>query len=153
MNRNDNLQLRDPMTVPTDELLEHVLGQSYAAYETLLDALPELEIEQEWQWYTPHKAWFAKGRYFWTTKKGTKKEKNLYWLHVFDGYFNMAVWFKEKNRAKILNADVRDKTKQLISDSETYGKIPTFPIVIEVTSTDTLADIYELINYKKLLEK
>ena len=77
----------------------------------------------------------------------------MYGLHVFDGYFNVAVWLKEKNRAEILNADVSDKTKQLIRNSETYGKMPTFSIVIEVTSTDALADIYTLIDYKKRLEK
>ena len=153
MNHNDTLQLRDPVATPTSELLECILAGSYAAYEALQEALPGLEMEQEWQWYTPHKAWFAKGQHFWTTPKGTKKEKNLYWLYVFSGYFDVAVWFKEKNRAEILSADVSDKTKQLIRDSETYGKMPTFPVVIEVTSTDTLADIYTLINYKKRLEK
>ena len=153
MNPNDKLQLRDPAAEPTDELLECILGGSCAAYEALQDALPGLEMEQEWQWYTPHKAWFAKGQHFWTTPKGMKKEKNLYWLHIFDGYFNVAVWFKEKNREEILRADVSDKTKQLIRDSETYGKMPTFPVVIEVTSIDALIDIYTLIDCKKRLEK
>ena len=153
MSSNNNLQLRDPVETPTLELLEHILGGNYAAYEALQNALPGLDMAQEWQWYTPHKAWFAKGQHFWTTPKGTKKEKNLYWLHVFDGYFDVAVWFKEKNRAEILTADVSDKTKQLIRDSETYGKVPTFPVVFEVTSIDTLTDIYTLIDYKKRLEK
>ena len=153
MNHNDNLQLRDPLAAPTTELLESILGGSYAAYEALQDALPGLEMEQEWQWYTPHKAWFAKGQHFWTTPRGTKKEKNLYWLHVFDGHFDVAVWFKEKNRAEILTADLSEKTKQLILDSQTYGKMPTFPAVIEVTSTDALADIHILIDCKKRLEK
>ena len=153
MNESENPQLRDPGVTPTCELLEPILDVSYAAYEALQDALPDMEMEQEWQWYTPHKAWFAKGQHFWATPKGTKKEKNLYWLHVFEGYFNVAVWFKEKNRGEILRADVSDKTKQLIRDSETYGKMPTFPVVIAVTSTDALADIYTLIDCKKRLEK
>ena len=153
MNNHEKPQLRDPGVTPTGELLEQILSSSYATYEALQNALPGLEMEQEWQWYTPHKAWFAKGQYFWTTPKGIKKEKNLYWLHVFDGHFNVAVWFKEKNRAEILSADVSDKTKQLIRDSETYGKMPTFPVTIEVTSADALADIYTLINCKKILEK
>ena len=153
MNPKDNLQLRDPVDTPTCELLECILGESYVAYEALQDALPDLEMEQEWQWYTPHKAWFAKGQHFWSTPKGTKKEKNLYWLYVFDGYFNVTVWFKEKNRVEILTADVSDKTKQLIRNSEPYGKMPTFPVIIEVTSTDALADICTLIDYKKRLEK
>jgi len=153
MNRSENLQLRDPGITPTSELLECLLGESYAAYEALQDALPELEMEQEWQWYTPHKAWFAKGQHFWTTPKGTNKEKNLYWLHVFDSFFNVTVWFKEKNRMAILTADVSERTKQLVRDSETYGKVPTFPVTIEVTSTDVLTDIYTLINCKKRLER
>ena len=60
MNRNADLQLRDPLVTPTRELLECILGGSYTAYEALQDALPGLDMEQEWQWYTPHKAWFAK---------------------------------------------------------------------------------------------
>ena len=112
-----------------------------------------MEMEQEWQWYTPNKAWFAHGKHFWTTPRGTKKEKNLYWLHVFDGYFDVAVWFKEKNRMELLAADVSEKTKQLILETETFGKVPTFPVIIGVKSTDALTDIFTLIEWKKKLEK
>ena len=38
----------------------------------------------------------AKGQCFWTTRRGTKKEKVLYWLYVYKGCFNVTVWFKEK---------------------------------------------------------
>ena len=153
MNKNDKLQLRDPIITPDNGLLECILGESCVAYEALQDALPGMEMEQEWQWYTPHKAWFAHGKHFWTTLKGTKKEKNLYWLHVFDGYFDVAVWFKEKNRMKLLAVDVSEKTKQLILETETFGKVPTFPVVIEVTSSDALADVFTLIEWKMKLEK
>ena len=152
MNQNDTLQLRDSIITPTNDLLECILGESYAAYEALQDALPGMEIEQVWQWYTPHKAWFAHGRHSWTTPRGTKKEKNLYWLHVFDGYFDVAVWFKEKNRMELLTADVSDKTKRRILETGTFGKVPTFPVVIEVTSADALADVLTLIDWKKKLE-
>ena len=82
--------------------MEQILGDSYAAYETFQDALPGLEMEHERQWYAPYKAWFAKGQYFWATPRGTRKEKTLYWLYVYEGYFIVAVWFKEKNRAEVL---------------------------------------------------
>ena len=153
MSNNDSLQLRDHIITPDTGLLECILGESYAAYEALQDALPGMEMEQEWQWYTPHKAWFAHGKHFWTTPRGTEKEKNLYWLHVFDGWFDVAVWFKEKNRMELLAADVSEKTKQLILETATFGKVPTFPVVIEVKSTDALADIFSLIEWKKKLEK
>jgi len=153
MNNHDKLQLKDADTMPTGEILAQVLGDSYAAYETFQDAMPGLEIEQDWQWYKPYKAWFAKGQHWWTTARGTRKEKNLYWLHVFEGYFSVAVWFKEKNREEILGADVSEKTRQLIRDAETMGKLPTFPVVFDITTTELLDDIYELLDCKKRLER
>ena len=153
MNDHENLQLREPQVTPTRELLEQILGDSYAAYETFQDALPGLEMEQEWQWYTPYKAWFAKGQHFWVTPRGARKEKNLYWLYVYDGYFSVAVWFKEKNRTEVLRADISEKTKKLIRDAETMGKLPTFPVVFDITTVEPLADIYLLLDCKKRIEK
>ena len=153
MNDHENLQLREPEVTPTRELLEQILGDSYAAYETFQEALPGLEMEQEWQWYTPYKAWFAKGQHFWVTPRGARKEKNLYWLYVYDGYFSVAVWFKEKNRTEVLRADISEKTKKLIRDAETMGKLPTFPVVFDITTVEPLADIYLLLDCKKRIEK
>ena len=153
MNKSDELQFRDPETIPTNELLEKVLGSSYAAYEEFQDALPKLEIEQEWQWYTPHKAWFARGQHWWTTSRGTRKEKTLFWLHVLKGYFDVTVWFREKNRNEALMAGVSDKTKQLIREARTMGKVQTFPVVIDITAAEQLSDVYTLIDCKKRTER
>jgi len=152
MNNNEKLRLRELKVPPTGEVLEQVLGDSYAAYETFQKALSGIDIVQEWQWYTPHKAWFARGQYRWTTSRGTKKEKTLYWLHVFEGYFSVAVWFKEKNRMEALNADVSEKAKHMILDAKTMGNVPTFPVVFDITTAESLADIYGLINHKKIIE-
>ena len=153
MDKNEMLRLRDPGVTPTSELLEQTLGDSYASYEIFQEELPGLEIEQEWQWYTPHKAWFARGQHFWTTPRGTQKEKTLYWLHVFDGFFNVTVWFKEKNRMEAMRANVSDKTRQLIRDAKTMGKMPTFPVVFDMTTTESLADLCALIDCKKRIER
>jgi len=153
MDNHEKLRLRDPVEMPTSAVLAQALGDSYVAYETFQEGLLNLEIEQAWQWYTPYKAWFAKGRHWWTTPRGARKEKNLYWLHVFEGYFSVAVWFKEKNRAEVLKASVREKTQQMIRDAKTMGKMPTFPVVFDVTAFEALADIYALIECKKRLER
>ena len=153
MDNHENLRLRDPEVMPTSEILELTLGSGFPAYEAFQDALQELEIEQEWQWYTPYKAWFAKGQHFWTTPRGTRKEKNLYWLHVYEGTFSVAVWFKEKNREEILYSNVSDKTKRLIQNAETMGKMPTFPVVFDITADESLVDVCTLIECKKRLEK
>ena len=150
--RHEMLRLKDRDVMPTSELLELTLGNSYTAYEIFQEELPGLEIEQEWQWYTPHKAWFARGQYFWTTQRGTHKEKTLYWLYVYEGFFSVAVWFKEKNRTEALHANVSEKTRQLIHDAKTMGKMPTFPVVFDITTTEPLADICTLIECKKRTE-
>lgn len=150
---NEKLFLKNPSLAPTDEVLKQALGESFAAYEAFQSALPGLEIEQQWQWYKPHKAWFARGWHRWTTPRGTKKEKTLYWLHVYDGYFNIAVWFLEKNRLELLKSDSSEKTKELIKTGKIFAeKLQTFPVSIDILDTAALADIYELINYKKRLE-
>ena len=152
MNNQRQLQLREREVFPTDEALKEALGSSYAAYETFRNALSGFGIEQQWQWYTPHKAWFAKGQYRWTTSRGTIKEKNLFWLHFFEGYFSVAVWFKEKNRMETLNADVSEKTKHLILDGKTMGNMPTFPVIFDVATVEPLDDIFTLIDCKRRLE-
>lgn len=153
MGHHKNFQLRDPGVVPTSEMLEEILGDSYLAYEMLQDALPALEMEQAWQWYTPYKVWFARGQHFWTTKRGTAKEKTLYWLYVYEGYFSVAVWFKEKNRAELFEACLSEESKRLISDAEPMGKVPTFPVIVDVTNPGALSEIYALLDCKKKLER
>jgi hypothetical protein len=148
----DELQLRERDVIPTSEVLEQVLGDNFFLYEIFQATLPDLEIEQNWQWYTPHKSWYAKGQYFWTTQRGTKKEKNLYWLYIYRSYFVIAVWFKEKNRDEVLKADVSDKTKQLILNAKTEMGLPTFPIMFKITNTNSFNDIYKLLEYKKSIE-
>ena len=153
MNNNEKLRLRECEVPPTDKVLKQVLDDSYAAYETFQKALSSIDIEQEWQWYTPHKAWFARGQHRWTTPRGAIKEKTLYWLHVFEGHFDIAVWFKEKNRMEALNADVSENVKHMILDAKTLGNMPTFPVIFNITTAEPLADIYVLINFKKRIER
>ncbi|MCL2528706.1 MAG: DUF3788 domain-containing protein, partial [Defluviitaleaceae bacterium] len=150
---HEKLSLVNPDEIPAASLIKEILGGSYPAYASLQDTLPNMEMEQVWQWYTPYKAWFARGQHWWTTKRGTKKEKTLFWLYVYEGYFSIAVWFKEKNRIEAQNAHVSEATRQLIREAKTMGKLPTFPVVINVTDIEGLADVYALIGCKKELEK
>ena len=152
MDNHEELELRDPEEIPTYEMLEEILGDSYDVYETFQEALPDLEIEQEWQWNKSHKVWSAKGQHWWTSPRGTEKEKNLYWLLVYKGYFSIAVWFLDKNREKLLKADVSEKTKDIIATEKNAGKMATFRVLFNVKSIEALDDIYTLIDWKKKME-
>jgi len=65
----------------------------------------------------------------------------------------VAIWFKEKSREEVLKADVGEKTRQLICDAKTMGKLPTFPVMFDITATEQLEDIYVLLDCKKRLER
>ena len=149
----EKLRLREPGTEPTDEVLKSILGASYGAYTTFLGALAGLELENEWKFYNCScKSWLARGVYRWTTPRGAKKEKNLYWLSAWDGYFKVAVWFLDKNRGEVLKLNTSEQTKKLIRDAKTLGKMMTFPVECDITTAGALADVYALIKCKKNLE-
>jgi len=151
----EELRLREEGIFPTDEVLKKALGDSYPAYQTFQKGLAELDLSNEWKFYpcVGTKAWMARGEYKWTTVRGANKTKNIYWLSVWDGYFHVAVWFKEMNRAEILKADISEETKQLIRGAKIFGpKMKTFPIEFQVKTTNQIQDIYTLIRYKKKLE-
>lgn len=153
MSKYENLRLKEPNVIPTFEVLEKVLGDSFIAYETFLDELSSFEIEQDWQYYNCGcKSWMAKGQYRWVTKRGTDKEKTIYWLSIWDGYFRVVIWFLEKNRLEILKSNVTEKTKEIIRGAKTFGKLMTFPLEFDITSVSPLGDIYTLIGFKKQLE-
>jgi len=154
MTKHENLRLREAEITPTNEVMKKNIGASYDAYLKLQNALAGLDIQQEWMYYAGcTKSWLAKGQYKWTTPRGTNKEKTIYWLSAWDGFFKLTVWFLEDNRGEILKADVSETTKQLIRNGKMFGpKMRTFPVEFEITTADPLADIYTLIKCKKKLE-
>ena len=154
--KDEKIRLTDPEITPTPEVIEKAIGASYRAYQEFQKALVEFEIQHEWKYYPSPmcgKCWLARGQYRYTTPRGANKEKVIYWSSAWDGYFNVAIWFKEMNRAEILRADISDETRQLIRNAKVFGpKMQTFPVEFEVRNTEPLADIYTLIRYKKRLE-
>jgi hypothetical protein len=154
--KDEKLRLRDPDIFPSTEVLAEVFGDSYGAYEVFRDALAGLDIELEWKYYPSPmcgKCWLAQGKYRYITPRGANKDKTIFWFSAWDGYFNVAIWFKEINRDEILRADVSDETKKLIRNAKLFSqKMRTFPLEFEVRTAEQLADIYTLIRYKKRLE-
>jgi len=155
--KDENLRLREPDIFPTAEVLAKTLGkENNLVYKAFQEELGKLGIEKEWKYYPSPmcgKCWLAQGKYRHTTPRGAKKEKTIFWFSVWDGYFVVAIWFLEQNRAEILDADVSDKTKQLIRNAKLFSqKMKTFPLEFKVADATQLADICTLIKCKKRLE-
>ena len=149
---HEKLRLREPEVTPTDEVLEKTLGSSYGAYAKLQGVLGGLGLEQGWRYYTDGNAWFAKGQMKWTTPRGAKKEKTIYWLSAWEGYFKLAIYFKERSRPEVEKVAVSEKTRRIIAEAKQMGKMPSFPVTFDITADEPLADIYALIDCKKRME-
>ena len=142
-------ELKDNSAEPTDDVIKQALGNLYDVYLDFLELINRIEVEQNWQWYKPYKAWLAKGQYWYLNSRGIKKEKNLYWLHVYKGYFYVVVWFLEKDREQVLKVCKSEEIKNTVMNSAILGKMKTFPVMIKVADNKFLLDIHLLIELRK----
>jgi len=151
--KDETLLLCDPNVEVTDELLAELLGVRYKAYRELVDGLKALDIDLCWQFYKDGTAWLAKGPYTWTGPRGGKREYNTFWLSVWDGFFDVSVYFKDTERGEVLALPLDGSTLDLIRRAERMGKINTFPVTMRVCSETLPPDLLTLIEYKKSLAK
>lgn len=129
---------KDKNIEPIDENLSIVLGNSFSAYKSLLEKLPNFEAVLEWRFYKDG-GWLA---------KVTRKKKTIFWGAAKDGCFTIAFHFNERNKQGVLELDIADELKQIFSNAPINGsKITT--LKINIYSESELPDVYKLIAYKK----
>lgn len=121
-----------------DENLSIILGNSFSAYKTLAEKLPDFEVDLEWHFYKDG-GWLA---------KVTRKKKTIFWGRPELGRFSIAFHFNEKNKDGVLELDISDELKQIFANAPINGsKLTT--LKIDIYSESELPDVYQLIDYKK----
>jgi hypothetical protein len=135
--------LREKNILPTTEVLENVLGESYSAFNELMGIItnPEFGLVPQWNYYNDGKAWLCKVSY---------KKKTVFWLSVWDGYFKIGFYFTEKNSSGVLKMDIEEKIKEEFIQRESIGKL--MPLAISVSNKEQIADVIKVIEYKKSLK-
>lgn len=151
MNEKEVMMLRDPAVPPTEELIFECLGAMAGVYRTFIEESENQEITlMDWRFYNDGKAWLAKGEYHWTTSRGTKKVKPIFWLSIWAGFFKVSFNFKEETRAALLELPLSEGTKAMISQIEANGKkLKYIPIIFDVADSGQLADIAIIAKYRK----
>lgn len=143
-------QLRTPDIEPSESVLSEILKENYTVYRMFLDEMKTREIEVVWRYYTDGKAWLAKGNNRWIGKRGGLREKTLFWLSMWEGYFKVTLYVPENERDDILNLDLEgellDYIKSIVRMGETFR---TLPITFDITSTEQLPSLFKLIDYRK----
>lgn len=148
----DKPLLRDPYIQPTNEIIAAALGEQYPAYTQFLGILTGFDVTPQWRYYNDGKTWLAKGLYQWKSLRGTDKEKTIFWLSIWDGFFRVSFYFAEKAQLGLQGLTVGKNTKRMIEDAKRMGKLKFFPLVFDVRSDDLFDDLGTLINYQKSIK-
>lgn len=137
----ETLALRDGDILPTQEVLEAVLGSSYPAFEELNALLIAMEIRPEWNYYRDGKAWLCKMMF---------KKKNMGWLHVYDGFFRVSFFFMERHLTAIADLNISDCIKEDFYEMKPVGKL--LPMSIAVGDKEKLEDVLTVLRFKRSLK-
>ena len=82
-----DIQLLTARMYPDADTLAKALGERQKAYAELVARITDLGIETEWRYYNDGKAWLG---------KATHKGKTIFWLSVWEGYFQASFFFTER---------------------------------------------------------
>jgi len=135
--------LRDPDVFPSPEVLNEVLGASYAVFEEMMKVIttPDYGLVAQWNYYRDGKSWLCKVVY---------KKKTVFWLSVWDGYFRTGFYFTEKSTTAIAGLDIAENLKDDFVRNKPIGKL--IPLGIQMNSKEQIADLLKIIEYKKSLK-
>jgi len=148
---NEQQLLRDPDIEPTSEIIAEGLGAASEAYSVFVSELGEYGITlMDWRFYNDGKAWLSKGEHKWTTPRGAKKVKPIFWLSIWEGFFRIAFFFSSGVRAELQDLEISQEAKDIIQNAKPMGKTMRFiPVVIDVKNSRQLSDVYVLSLYRK----
>lgn len=139
--------LRDATAEPTGDVIAAGLGAANSAYLKLIKEMENHGIQADWRYYNDGKAWLGKVQYRWTTSRGTQKEKTVFWLSVWEGFFRVGFTFPEKSRGDLSGLPLGDETKRRIEASEQIGKMKLFSLAFDLCSDELFDDIFALVDY------
>jgi hypothetical protein len=143
--------LREQEIYPSEEVLRNVLGQVYdvlAELETCLTvetdntsaslstSYPSLRID--WNYYNDGKSWLC---------KVCHKKKTVFWLSVWEGYFQTGFFFLERHLEGIAALDISEQIKGDFCRMKHIGKL--IPMVIKINKQEQLADVLKVVKFKK----
>ncbi len=136
-------QLRDQSIFPTNEVLQQVLGKSYAAFEELMASIasPEYGFTVEWNYYKDGKSWLC---------KVVHKKKTIFWLSAWNGFFKTTFFFTEKNLEDIATLAIDEKIKEAFAQAKPIGRL--LPLIIDIDGSKKLKDLLMVTRYKKNLK-
>lgn len=134
--------LNDPDLYPEKDILSHALGNTYPVFQSLLTTITgePLMLQPAWRYYKDGMAWLC---------KVTHKNKTVFWLSVWDGFFKITFYFTEKTGSGINDLGIDQKLLKNFQKSEPIGKL--IPLSIAVSREDQIGDVLKIAVHKMKL--
>ena len=135
--------LREEEIYPNKEVLENALGESYLAFNELIETISNenFNLVSEWKYYKDGQSWLC---------KVSNKKKTVFWISVWNEFFKVGFYFSEKTRLGIKELNIENNIKVEFSQSKNIGKL--FPLVVNVLRKEQINDLSKIIEYKKKLK-
>ncbi len=114
-----------------------MLGESYPAYQKLLDLYNENTMTPEWRYYRDGKAWLC---------KVLKKKKTIVWMSAWKGYMQATIYFREGFAPDMDALNLQEKTKERIRSAKKVGK--SVPFIFEIRDETVLEDFRKVMQEK-----
>lgn len=135
--------LRIEEVTPTEKVLEEALGKDiFDVYLMLMQIIESgFQLEIQWRFYKDGKAWLC---------KVIDKKKTIFWLSIWDRFIKISVYFTEKTRWGIYDLQINNQIKDKFKKVEAIGKL--IPLILDIEKEEELADLAEIIKYKKNLK-
>lgn len=128
---------------PNKEVLENALGESYLAFNELIETISneKYALVPDWRFYKDGQSWLC---------KVSNKKKTVCWISVWNKFFKVGFYFTEKTRLGINELDIENRIKEDFSQSKNIGKL--IPLIIDVSRIEQIDDVLKIVEYKKKLK-
>ncbi|MDA3861905.1 MAG: DUF3788 family protein [Melioribacteraceae bacterium] len=135
--------LRELDVQPTNVVIENALGESYLAFNELIEIISnnEFSLTYEWKYYNDGKSCLC---------KVLNKKKTVFWISIWDKFFKVGFYFTEKTRLGIVELDIENSIKEDFKNSKNIGKL--IPLTINMKTKEQIEDLLKIIEYKKKLK-
>lgn len=125
--------------MPTDKMVSEKLSAVYSQLESIRTHLLETlgETREEWKYYGKKLGWTLKTFY---------KKRNLFFIGIYEGYFQITFIFGEKAFKVIMDSEVSAELKSELKAARKYAE--GRGLTMKVAGPAYLEDIKKLIKIK-----
>ena len=143
MKNSENMEvqlLREQEIYPSEEVLKSALGQIYDLLAELEKQVTqgEFSLTFDWNYYNDGKSWLC---------KVCHKKKTVFWLSVWEGFFQTGFFFLERHLEGIAELDISEQIKEDFCKMKPIGKL--LPLIVKINKQEQLVDLLKIVKFKK----